>query len=186
MCAGCREGKHYFSKARAAVVYDGVSCEMVQELKYRARLELAGPMAAVMADVALRERMAVKCDVIVSVPMHPLKEAKRGYNQAAVLANHVGNMLGIPVESDALSRRIQVDTQTHLAREARRINADGSFVCSKPGIVNGKRCMLVDDVLTSGSTADGCARALLRAGAGCVEVLTFAVSVADARDWFVP
>lgn len=183
VCAGCRGIRHYFECARAPAIYEGAAREHVHDLKYRARVEIVPGLSRMMALFAVRTGMADKCDSAVPVPLHPDKLARRGFNQAELLARSVAMLLGIPVIPEALSRRASTGTQTFLDRRRRRDNVLRAFVCDEPARVAGRTVLLIDDVITSGATADGCARALLRSGASKVRVLAFAVSVADERDW---
>lgn len=183
VCAGCREIRHYFESARAPAIYEGAAREHVHDLKYRARVEIVPALSKMMALLAIRTGMADKCDSAVPVPLHPDKLVRRGFNQAELLARSVAMLLGIPMIAGGLSRRASTGTQTFLDRRHRRDNVLRAFVCDEPARVAGRTILLIDDVITSGATADGCARALLRSGASRVHVLAFAVSVADARDW---
>ncbi len=183
VCAGCRFTHRYFACARAPAVYEGAAREHVHDLKYRARVEIVPALSRMMATCAIRQAMADWCDCVVAVPLHPHKLARRGFNQAELLAGAVASLLGAPLIPGALSRRESTGTQTFLDRQNRQDNVRHAFTCDEPGAVAGRRVLLVDDVLTSGATADGCARGLLRSGASGVKVLTFAVSVADERDW---
>lgn len=184
VCSGCAMTRHYFERARAVAVYNGAARDHIHELKYRARTELVAPLARMMAEVAIGDGMAGECQCVVPVPLHPEKAARRGFNQAQLLAEDVGRLLGIPLEAKALQRQRSAGSQTFLDRRDRRANVIQAFLCPFPALVSQRNVLLVDDVLTSGATADGCSRALLMAGAAKVYVLTFGVSVADERDWF--
>ncbi|MEA4884434.1 MAG: ComF family protein [Clostridia bacterium] len=184
LCSGCHGANHYFERARAAAVYDGAAREHVQDLKYRGRVEIAPVLARMMARAAVADGMVRSIDVIVPVPLHPDRAIRRGYNQAELLAHGVGACLGVRVAPAALERHASTGTQTHLHRRDRRSNVIHAFTCAKPSHISGRAVLLIDDVFTSGATADGCCRSLLRAGAASVRVLAFAVSVADERDWF--
>ncbi len=91
LCAGCLTQNHYFCRARAVAVYDGAARDHVHELKYRARTELAPALARMMAEVAICDGMAAECDCVVPVPLHYEKAARRGFNQAELLARDVGS-----------------------------------------------------------------------------------------------
>ncbi len=186
LCRGCETGRHYFAAASSVALYEGAARTMVGDLKYRARLELARPMAWLMAEECAKRGLAMKCDVAVPVPMHPAKQARRGYNQAALLSDALGRILWMKSLPEALSKSEEQESQTMHDRAGRRTNAMRVYGCASPASVARRCVLLVDDVLTSGATADGCARALLRAGASEVYVVTFAISVADARDWMEP
>ncbi len=183
VCAGCRGIRHYFECARAPAIYEGAAREHVHDLKYRARVEIVPALSKMMALLAVSTGMANECDSAVPVPLHPDKLARRGFNQSELLARYVAALLGIPMIPGALSRHASTGTQTFLDRKHRRDNVLRAFACDEPARVAGCTVLLIDDVITSGATADGCARALLRSGASRVRVLAFAVSVADERDW---
>lgn len=183
VCVGCRGIRRYFECARAPAIYEGAAREHVHDLKYRARVEIVPALSKMMALLAISTGVADKCDCAVPVPLHPDRLARRGFNQAELLARSVAMLLGIPMIPGALSRRASTGTQTFLDRKHRRDNVLRAFVCDEPARVAGRTVLLIDDVITSGATADGCARALLRSGASRVSVLAFAVSVADERDW---
>ncbi|MBP7165630.1 MAG: ComF family protein [Firmicutes bacterium] len=183
MCTGCLGIRHYFECARAPAIYEGAARQHVHDLKYRARVEIVPALSALMAHCAINTGMADSCDCATPVPLHPDRLIRRGFNQAGLLARSVSSLLGITLIPGALARHASTGTQTFLDRRHRRDNVIRAFVCDEPARMAGRTIMLIDDVLTSGATADGCARALLRSGASKVYVLTFAVSVADARDW---
>jgi ComF family protein len=182
-CVVCARGGRYFKLARAAAIYEGAARDYVHDLKYRGKVELAAPLGRLMAICAGRARGALACDAVVPVPLHPAKVLRRGYNQAELLAYEVGKALGVPAQPECLVRTVDTPAQAGLERDARRRNALRAFQAGVPARVAGRSVLLIDDVLTSGGTADGCARALLRVGAKDVVVVTFAVSVADGRDW---
>jgi len=113
-------------------------------------------------------------EVIVPVPLYSIRERERGFNQAWLLVRALSREWGIPAARKALTRVRATETQTHLDRQERMANLHGAFVASNPGVIFGKQVLLVDDVLTTGSTANECARVLRKAGATSVLVLTLA------------
>lgn len=120
--------------------------------------------------------LIAEADLIVPVPLHRWRLARRRYNQAAVLANQIGQAQGKRVAPDLLIRRRPTPSQGHLGRAARHRNVAGAFALkstSDQGLV-GQRVLLVDDVLTTGATAESCARVLLKAGAKAVDLLVLA------------
>jgi len=117
---------------------------------------------------------AQKWDLIVPVPLHPLKEREREFNQAERLARHLGRALRIPMNTRLVRRAKFTGTQTLLTRSQRALNVDGAFVPRAGKQLNGEKVILVDDVLTTGATTSACARALRECGAGDVCVWTLA------------
>jgi ComF family protein len=170
-----------YGRARAAVRYDDVARDLVHRLKYGDRLDLAPAMGRWMARAG--RELLDDADALVPVPLHWRRLWGRRFNQAAALARAAASDKEIPVLTMALKRRRATAQQVGLSRSARAVNVQGAFAVTQEGKaeIHGKRLVLVDDVLTSGATVDACARALLRAGAGNVDVLVFARVVAAAR-----
>jgi ComF family protein len=163
-----------FDRARAAVYFDGPARALVHGFKYRDRLDLAAPIAGFMT-AAGRDVLAV-ADVIVPVPLHRVRLWRRRYNQSAVLARAVAGQMSCDCELRALRRIRNTPPQVGLTEAQRKTNLAGAFRAAdsaRPMIEN-RHVILIDDVLTTGATANACARALKRAGAKTVDVLTFA------------
>jgi ComF family protein len=169
-----------YGRARAAVRYDDVARDLVHRLKYGDRLDLAAIMGGWMARAG-RDLFA-EADALVPVPLHWRRLWARRFNQAALLAKAVGEKRGLPVLYDTLKRVCSTAQQVGLTQSERTANVQGAFALGDDGkaAVHGRRLVLVDDVLTSGATIEACTRALLRAGAGSVDVLVFARVVAAA------
>ena len=170
-----------YQRARAAVRYDDVARTLVHALKYHDRTDLAPTMGRWMARAG-RELLA-DADAILPVPLHWRRSWARRFNQSALLAKVVAGTDGPPVLFDALRRVKATPQQVGLSKPERARNVQGAFRVrpeDKSAIAR-KRLLLVDDVLTSGATADACACALLRAGAREVDVLVFARVVDGAR-----
>ena len=167
-----------YNRARAAVRFDQISRVLVHALKYGDRLDLA-PMMGRWVSHAGRELLA-EADALVPVPLHWRRQWSRRFNQSAMLAAAISAESGVPIAAQALKRVKATAQQVGLSRSERATNVQGAFKVLAEGraAVAGRRLILVDDVLTSGATVEGCARALLRAGAANVDVLTFA-RVAD-------
>ena len=168
-----------YHRARAAVRFDEISRALVHALKYGDRLDLA-PMMGRWLSHAGRELLD-EADALVPVPLHWRRRWARRFNQSAMLAAAVSAASGVPIAAGALKRVKFTAQQVGLSRAERATNVQGAFRVPperKPEVA-GRRLLLVDDVLTSGATAEGCAKALLRAGARNVDVLVFA-RVAEA------
>ena len=163
-----------FTKARAAVIYDDVARAIVHRLKYKDRTDLA----AVMARWMLRAGCDVigACDTIVPVPLHRRRLLTRRYNQAAELARALAPLTGLAYLPATLYRTRATQQQVGLGAQARADNVRGAFGVPqhrRPQITGGS-VLLVDDVYTTGATVNSASRALLKAGADHVYVLTFA------------
>ena len=170
-----------YSRARAAVCYDDVARKLVHALKYGDRMDLA-PMIGRWMTRAGRELLA-DADALVPVPLHWRRLWTRRFNQSAALAEHISRASGVAVAHAALTRVKATAQQVGLSRRERATNVAGAFKVpagARPEVA-GRRLILIDDVLTSGSTSDACARALLRAGAAQVDVLVFARVVDAAK-----
>lgn len=169
-----------FARARAVALYDGVARDLVHRLKYGDRLDLAAAMARMMASAG--SELLAEADCLVPVPLHWSRLWRRRFNQAALLAGRVGRIAGIPCETGLLARVKATRPQVGLSRPARAQNLQGAFrvPAAARARLQGRRVLLVDDVMTTGATANAAARVLLRAGAGSVDVLAFALVATEA------
>jgi ComF family protein len=170
-----------FSRARAVARYDGAAARgLANRLKYYDRLELAKPMGRWMARAGAE--LLQDADLLVPIPLHRLRLAARRFNQSAALARVVSNESAVPLETLALERVKPTAPQVGLTRPQRAANLAGAFRVDKAraGRINGGNIVLVDDVLTTGATANAAARALLKAGAAHVDLLVFARTVTGA------
>lgn len=164
-----------FERARAVALYEeGPVRKLVQQLKYADRLDLAPPMARWMARAG-RELLS-DADLLVPVPLYRWRLFTRRFNQAAVLARGVAELSGVAFDPMALVRVKATRPQVGLTRTQRAENVQGAFkVLPTDRIrVEGRKSVLVDDVLTSGATLNAAARVLIRAGAVRVDALVFA------------
>lgn len=168
-----------YHRARAAVRYDDIAASLVLQLKYYDRSDLV-PTMAMMMRRAGRELLD-DADMIVPVPLHWRRSLARRYNQAGLLARQIGKVCGRRVMHDSVTRVKPTAHQVGLSRNERARNVQGAFAVSHNADVRDRHLVLVDDVLTSGATADACARALLRAGARQVDLLVFARVVEGPR-----
>ena len=170
-----------FSRARAVARFDdGPVRLIVHRLKYYDRLELARPVGRWM--VRAGADLVSEATIVVPMPLHRFRLAHRRFNQAAVLSRTISDETGIPVSTRALVRIKPTAPQVGLSRTQRAANVQGAFRVEdeRRHEVAARRVLLVDDVLTSGATANAAARALLRGGAASVDVLVFARVVTGA------
>jgi ComF family protein len=162
-----------YRRARAVARFeDGPARKLAHRLKYSDRAELAAPIARWMARAGAD--VLADADLLVAVPLHPVKLWRRRFNQAAALAGEVARQTGKPCDVAALERVKLTRSQVGLSRAQRAENVQGAFRVRQGAAVRGCKVVLVDDVLTSGATANAASRALLRAGAADVDVLVFA------------
>jgi ComF family protein len=170
-----------WTKGRAAVVFDEHSRRLVYQLKYADRQEAGLAMARMMA--AAGAALLNSCDILVPVPLHRWRLWQRRFNQAAFLARQLSETTGKPCAMDVLLRPRATRSQVGLEAEARRKNVRKAFAvdAEKRRVIEGRRILLVDDVRTTGATANACAEALLAAGAESVDVLSFALVLEPAR-----
>jgi ComF family protein len=168
-----------FRRARAVARFeDGPARRLVHRLKYSDRGELAAPLGAWMARAGAD--VLADADAVVPMPLHALRLWTRRFNQAAALAHAVARESGKSFEPQWLQRVKATRSQVGLSREQRAQNVQGAFRAAPGAPVKGRRIVLVDDVLTSGATANAAARALLRAGASDVDIVVFARVVTNA------
>ncbi len=172
VCPACIARPPIYDRARAAVEYGDISRDITLALKHGGRRDglstLAGWMATAGAD------LLPAADMLVPVPLHYLRLVRRGFNQSVWLAAALSRRTGIPTRVDILHRRRHTPIQGGLSPDARRRNVQGAFRVPKRHHrrINQKRILLIDDVLTTGATAQACARALKSGGAANVDVLT--------------
>ena len=175
LCQRCRETRDHFRLARAALRYrdEGIARAAILLAKHGRRLPLLRELGRLLADEAPTYLSLREWDGVVPVPLHWARRWRRGFNQAAVLARAVGGRHGLPVLARALTRLRATPLQQG-DFDARRRNVRDAFGVATEAGLAGRRLLLVDDVFTTGATADACAETLLRAGAADVGVLTLA------------
>jgi len=168
-----------YARARAAVAYEGVARSLVHSLKYADRADLAPLMASWMIRAG---RELIDCsDVVVPVPLHRGRMFERRYNQSAELARALAGTCSLPMLAGVLLRVRATRQQVGLGLRARQENVRSAFAVdsARRSLLEGRRVLLVDDVLTTGSTLESATRALLKAGVTEVKVLTFARVASD-------
>lgn len=161
-----------FAQARAVARYEGPARALVHGLKYSDRHDLVQPMAAWMARAGTE--LLSQSDLLVPVPLHWTRLFRRRFNQAALLAEAIAAQSGHEVAARALKRVKRTRPQFGLSRNERAHNLQGAFRPDPAFPVLGRSVLLIDDVFTTGATANAAAARLLRAGAASVALLTFA------------
>ena len=176
ICGMCRRAAPPFARARAYGSYDGRLRELIHLLKYEQvhpAAEYLGGLLAAPLQAAARDSGA---DVLVPVPLYRRKRRERGFNQTEAVLRRALKFLPatLRLETGVLVRTRDTASQTGLTRHQRRANVRGAFAVRKPESIAGRTVILVDDVMTTGTTAAECTRVLLRAGAERVQVVTLA------------
>ncbi|MGO9173955.1 MAG: ComF family protein [Rhodomicrobium sp.] len=164
-----------FSRARAAALYSGIMRRLIVRFKFEDKHEPL-PLFVKLMREAGRELLA-DADLLVPVPLHRLRLLQRRFNQSALLAKGLSRATGVPVAVMALQRTRRTAAQVGLSQEARQENVAQAFTMSRGGrkAVQGKNIVLIDDVITTGATANACASVLLDAGAARVDLLAIAL-----------
>ena len=161
-----------WARARAVAGFDeGPARQLVYRLKYYDRMEIARPLGRWMARAGVE--LLEEADLLIPIPLHRVRLAHRRFNQSMALAATISQSCGVPVEAFALERARRSPPQVGLSRIQRAANVQGAFKVpqDRRHLVEGRRIVLIDDVLTSGATSNAAARVLLRAGAAQVDLL---------------
>jgi ComF family protein len=173
-CANCAHHRLYFEAAVSTFRSRGIVRKLIHDFKYHGDIHLRRPIAAwlgaTLADPRLHGR---RFDIVVPVPLHPARKRERGFNQAELLAQVLCAGAGLKLQP-ALERIRYTTTQTAFDRAERMENLRGAFRLRRKIDVRGLRVLLIDDVLTTGSTLSECARVLKAAGAISVHAATAA------------
>ena len=174
VCSTCNDTKPDFDLARSAVRFRGPVKDLVHRLKYSSAMHLAGTLCDIMVPCFESNYRSLCPDVIVCVPMFGRKERERTYNQAEVIAGELAKRVGMPFWGGLIKKVKDTGTQTNFNASQRRKNIRGSFVVTQPEWCEGRRFLLVDDVMTTGSTVNEVSGLLMKNGAVGVNVLTLA------------
>ena len=174
LCGACIRRRPAYDRARAVFRYDDSSRGLILAFKHGDRIDAAPAYARWLARAGAE--LIDGADLIAPVPLHWTRLFHRRYNQSALLANALARLTGRAAAPDLLRRRRRTLSQGGLGRAERIRNVRGAFAvrAASRAAIEGKRILLIDDVLTTGATVDGCATALRKAGASAVDVLTLA------------
>ncbi|MBI2619452.1 MAG: ComF family protein [Ignavibacteriales bacterium] len=143
----------------------GAFQELAHALKYEGFESIGLKLGRELGEVM--KQWGVQAEVLIPVPLHKVKHRERGFNQSALIARGAAGVMKLPVKTDWLARTRNTRTQTQLSLEERERNVEGAFVVSEKGLdeTEGKTVIIIDDVITTGSTIVSCAERLLEAGA---------------------
>lgn len=172
-CSRCRPGAQAFTRAVGVVAYKAPARELVHDFKYYGNRRLAEVFFPQMLRRLAEAEFPAKFDIVLPVPLHKKRLKLRGYNQSALLARGIASATGSPYLERALVRIRHTTAQALIHPKERKENIAGAFR-AEAGIFPGKTVLLVDDVLTTGSTAGECCRVLREAGAAHIYVAVWA------------
>jgi ComF family protein len=173
-CEDCLRKRPSYTIARAPYLYHGALMTAIHELKYAQRTHLADSLGSLLASFAQSWIGELKRSLIMPVPLHPRRLRARGFNQSLLLARCVALKTDSELDFLSLRRRRFTKPQTELSSEERKKNVRKAFEVVRPERVKGRTILLVDDVATTGSTLNECAKALKKAGADSVLCLVLA------------
>jgi ComF family protein len=164
----------YFDTARSAVLHEGIIRTRIHQFKFGAQMEWT-PALVELLRIAYAGLGLSSPDLIVPVPLHPNRLKERGFNQSGLLAGELARKIKVPVSFDTIVRKKQTAPQTRLSRRERLKNVKGTFEIPNAQRVRGRRVLLIDDVFTTGTTLNECAKVLKRKG-GASEVHAITVT----------
>jgi len=182
LCGVCLATPKHFSAARAAGVYESALTAVIHQFKYHAKSELSKPLGDLLWVTLQRYWEVRDIDLIIPIPLHRTRLRKRGFNQAHLIVKEWGRVAPEIVrprisKKDILERSRHTEPQTALNSQQRLLSIKNAFRVGDGLKVTDKRVLLVDDVYTTGATVNECAKVLIQAGAGRVDVLTLARAV---------
>jgi len=173
-CHDCRTRDPHYTQVWAVYAYCSPLQDAIALFKYRGKVALAHSLGALLAQ-ALPDNLTI--DLLMPIPLHANRLRQREFNQSLLLADRIRPVLKKPVSFRNLVRIVDTDAQITLPRSARLQNLRKAFALRAPQDIVGKRILLIDDVFTTGTTANECAKTLIEAGAADVAVLALARSV---------
>ena len=184
-CGACLASGNHFGIARAALVYNEITTEVIHSFKYRGKIQLADPFGELLLTAFMFFWDIGSVDIVLPVPLHSGRLRQRGFNQAYLMirnwprlaARHGNDLPSIRIERDLLIRTRPTAPQTALGRDQRAENIKDAFELTDQEAIYGKNILLIDDVYTTGATVNECGRLLLKRGARKVDVLTLARAV---------
>jgi len=174
ICADCINRTYSFNKAWQCCEYEGLAKELIHKFKYNKKLFLKDALVDILYNFSRSYIDIDTIDAIISTPMHRSNFRKRGFNQAALLSGNLSKILAVPYLKNALIKTKNTKKQITLNRKERLKNIKDCFCAVKGLNLNKRRLLLIDDVFTTGATANECSKVLMAAGAKSVSVLTVA------------
>jgi ComF family protein len=156
---------------------DGLLQHLLHGLKYRGRQDIGRYLGGRFGENLIASDWLSDIDLIIPVPLHPAKEAIRGYNQSLVISEAIGAEAKISVQDGILKRIRETESQTKKSRAERAANMEGAFALHNHELIKGKHILLFDDVLTTGATLEACANALLKAENVKISIATIGIAI---------
>lgn len=171
VCGSCRSRKPSYTRAWSLFPYESPLRDLVHLLKYHNKMVLGSVLGRLMCE---HLPAFPELDLVLPVPPAPHRLREREYNQSLLLADAIAHAIGKPLDWSSLVRIRQTTPQTALSRSARLKNLRRTFAVARPGRISSQRVLLVDDVFTTGTTVNECAKAIRKAGGAEVYVVTLA------------
>jgi ComF family protein len=166
---------HKVFMVRSLGRFDDYYKELIHRFKYRKKIPLGKRLAQRLGESVNGDSDFLISDFLIPVPLHKSRYRERGFNQSEILAEEISKITGLSVLKNALKRKKNTKDQTNLSPRQREENVRGAFVVTQPEMINGKKIILVDDVITTGATLSECARMLKQAGVEKILGMTIAV-----------
>ena len=178
LCLECKRKKYSFEFSRSIGIYNKVLKKCIHLFKYYGEKKLAIPLGKLMVDYLLKNvEFTEKIELIIPVPLHNNDLKKRGFNQSVLLGKAIGDYFSVPVREKVLIKKKLTPFQVNLSKKERERNILSAFSVEKPEEIEGKNILILDDVFTTGSTVEECAKELMKARANNIIVLTLARTV---------
>lgn len=176
VCEDCRTKTYYFDVNYSVCIYEGVIRECVHKFKYRSNFVLEGLFKDLMIEFIKDHIDMQRYNWLIPVPLHRVKHRERTFNQSEILATHLSKRFKIPILKNNLIRKRLGKPQMMLPKDKRLEDIKDSFKIKDPTTLKDKSVLLIDDVFTTGATANECSKILKETGASLVDVLTLARS----------
>ena len=176
VCGACLKKRPFFDATRTLFDYAFPIDALLRTLKYQGKLVVADWVGQLMSD---RIQLSTTFDMLIPMPMHPIRLKERGFNQALEIGRKISKLTQIPLDREIVIRKKHTEAQASLPLDKRLKNMRDAFECSKP--LQGKRIAMIDDVMTSGASLNELARTLKANGALYVEAWVAARTLIDSR-----
>jgi ComF family protein len=187
LCHECINSKKYFNRAYSFGIYNRVLKKLIHQFKYNGMIHLAEPFGIFLFYTFYKNHGLENTDIITPVPLHIKKLRHRGYNQSYLLIRKWPYFLKTfkknkniySIKKELLIRLVPTISQTKLNKKQRKLNVKNAFKINPAYNIRGKKILMVDDIFTSGQTADECAKVLMQNHAASVNIITLSRSVKE-------